>query len=154
MGRCWRRRRWAFTSRSLARIRSRIVCRTSKNFPSRDFALMCGKPRKSKVAGFPRFRSSLLRNEYMVTKAFTEIDFKHQVRPGDSVDFWGKVNRWGNTSLTIELKVLAWRPESNERREVLDVKGVFVAIDPQGRKQKIIPADEDQTGVQNAGPST
>jgi len=55
---------------------------------------------------------------------------------------------------TIELKVLVWRPESNERREVLDVKGVFVAIDPQGRKQKIIPADEDQTGVQNAGPST
>ena len=81
------------------------------------------------------------RNEYMVTKAFTEIDFKHQVRPGDSVDFWGKVARWGDTSLTIELKVLAWRPESNERREVLDVKGVFVAIDSLGRKQKIRPAE-------------
>lgn len=84
------------------------------------------------------------RNEYMVTKAFTEIDFKHQVRPGDSVDFWGKVARWGDTSLTIELKVLAWRPESNERREVLDVKGVFVAVDSRGRKQKILPADEDR----------
>jgi acyl-CoA hydrolase len=79
------------------------------------------------------------RNEYMVTKAFTEIDFKHQVRPGDSVDFWGRVARYGDTSLTIELKVLAWRPESSERREVLDVTGVFVAIDPQGRKQKILP---------------
>lgn len=84
------------------------------------------------------------RNEYMVTKAFTEIDFKHQVRPGDSVDFWGKVTRWGDTSLTIELKVLAWRPESDEQREVLDVKGVFVAVDPQGRKQKILPTDEDR----------
>jgi acyl-CoA thioesterase YciA len=83
------------------------------------------------------------RNEYMVTKAFTGIDFKHQVRPGDSVDFWGRVTRWGDTSLTIEIKVLAWRPESTERREVLDVKGVFVAIDPQGRKQKIVPADEN-----------
>jgi acyl-CoA thioesterase YciA len=81
------------------------------------------------------------RNAYMVTKAFTEIDFKHQVRPGDFVDFWGKVARWGRTSLTIELKVLAWRPESEERREVLDVKGVFVAIDPDGRKQAIVPAD-------------
>lgn len=91
----------------------------------------------------------------MVTKAFTGIDFKHQVRPGDSVDFWGKVARWGDTSLTIELKVLAWRPESNERPEVLDVKGVFVAIDPQGRKQKILPADEDhEYGVQNTGRST
>ncbi len=91
------------------------------------------------------------RNAYMVTKVFTGIDFKHQVRPGDSVDFWGKVARWGDTSLTIELKVLAWRPESNERLEVLDVKGVFVAIDQKGRKQKIIPADEDpERGVQDA----
>jgi acetolactate synthase-1/2/3 large subunit len=82
------------------------------------------------------------RNAYMVTKAFTEIDFKHQVRPGDSLEFWGRVSRWGETSLTIELKVLAQRPESRERWEVLDVKGVFVAIDPHGRKQKIVPADE------------
>jgi len=101
----------------LARIRSRIVCRTSKNFPSRDFALMCGKPRKSKVAGFPRFRSSLLRNEYMVTKAFTEIDFKHQVRPGDSVDFWGKVTRWGNTSLTIGVAPVWWRVNGFRSRQ-------------------------------------
>jgi acyl-CoA thioesterase YciA len=85
------------------------------------------------------------RNEYMVTKAFTEIDFKHQVRPGDSVDFWGKVVRWGDTSITVELKVLAWRPESSERREVLNVKGVFVAVDPQGRKQKILPAEPGAT---------
>jgi acyl-CoA thioesterase YciA len=84
------------------------------------------------------------RNEYLVTKAFTEIDFKHQVRPGDSIEFWGKVVRRGDTSLTIEIKVLARRPESKEQREVLDVKGVFVAIDPTGRKQTIVPADGDQ----------
>ena len=83
------------------------------------------------------------RNAYLVTKAFTGIDFKHQVRPGDAIDFWGKVARWGVTSLTIELRVLAWRPESSARREVLDVKGVFVAIDPQGRKETVIPADEE-----------
>jgi acyl-CoA hydrolase len=89
------------------------------------------------------------RNECMVTKAFTEIDFKHQVRAGDSVDFWGKVARWGDTGLTIELKVLSWRPESSERREVLDVKGVFVAIDSRGRKQKILP---DECPVQERSP--
>lgn len=81
------------------------------------------------------------RNEYMVTKAFTEIDFKHQVRPGDFVDFWGKIARWGDTSLTIELKVLAWRPELKEQWDVLNVKAVFVAIDPQGRKQHVRRAD-------------
>ncbi len=87
------------------------------------------------------YAGSRTRNPYLVTKAFTEIDFKHQVRPGDSVDFWGRIDRWGETSVTIELTVLAWRPESSERREVLHVKGVFVAIDPQGRKQKIRRAD-------------
>jgi acyl-CoA thioesterase YciA len=86
------------------------------------------------------YAGRLTRNEYMVTKAFTEIDFKHQVRPGDFVDFWGKVVRWGDSSLTIELKVLSWRPESKEPWGVLDVKGVFVAIDRHGRKETLVPA--------------
>lgn len=85
------------------------------------------------------YAARLTKNAFMVTKAFTEIDFKHQVRPGDFVDFWGKVVRWGQTSLTIELRVIGWRPESKERWEVLDVKGVFVAIDKRGRKTQVIP---------------
>jgi acyl-CoA hydrolase len=84
------------------------------------------------------FSAHLAKNSYMVTKAFTEIDFKHQVRPGDFVDFWGKVVKWGTTSLTVEIKVIGWRPESRERWEVLDVVGVFVAIDEQGRKTKVV----------------
>jgi acyl-CoA thioesterase YciA len=83
------------------------------------------------------------RNAYMVTKAFTDIDFKHQVRPGDFVDFWGKVVRWGETSLTIALKVLAWRPESTDRWPVLDVKAVFVSIDADGRKERIAPIRQE-----------
>lgn len=81
----------------------------------------------------------LAKNPTMVTKAFTEIDFKQQVRPGDQVEFWGRPVRWGKTSLSIELKVLAQRPESTERREVLDVTGVFVAIDAKGRKTRVVP---------------
>src|ERR1041385_6611724 len=36
------------------------------------------------------FAAQLAKNKFMVTKAFTEIDFKRQVRPGDFVEFWGK----------------------------------------------------------------
>ncbi len=79
----------------------------------------------------------LTKNANMVTKAFTEIDFKRQVRPGDIVEFWGRVTRWGKTSLSIELKVSAGRPTSTDRWEVLDVTGVFVAIDDKGRKTKV-----------------
>lgn len=87
------------------------------------------------------YAGSLTRNAAMVTKAFTEIDFKHQVRPGDLVEFWGKVVRWGTTSLTVEIKVYAGRPEKKDRWEVLDVKGVFVAIDDHGKKTSILRAD-------------
>ncbi|MBI2077906.1 MAG: acyl-CoA thioesterase [Euryarchaeota archaeon] len=85
------------------------------------------------------YSARLAKNPYVVTKAFTEIDFKHQVRPGDFVDFWGKVVKWGTTSLTLEIKVVGWRPESKETWEVLDVKGVFVALDAKRRKTKIVP---------------
>lgn len=87
------------------------------------------------------YAARLARNKYMVTKAFTGIDFKHQVRPGDFVDFWGKVVKWGKTSLTIQLRVVGWRPETAERWEVLDVVGVFVSIDEKGRKTKVLPID-------------
>ena len=87
------------------------------------------------------YAGQLAKNQFMVTKAFTEIDFKRQVRPGDFVEFWGKVVHWGHTSLSVELKVLRWRPEAPEaREEVLDVTGVFVAIDDQGRKTSVRPA--------------
>jgi len=84
------------------------------------------------------YAGQLTKNANMVTKAFTEIDFKVQVRPGDTVEFWGRVTRWGTTSLSIELKVLAGRPTSPKRWEVLDVTGVFVAIDARGRKTKVV----------------
>lgn len=80
----------------------------------------------------------LTKNEAMVTKAFTEIDFKQQVRPGDLVEFWGRVTRWGATSLSVEIKVLASRPTMKDRWEVLDVTGVFVAIDSKGKKTKVL----------------
>ncbi len=81
------------------------------------------------------------KNDYMVTKAFTEIDFKRQVRPGDLVEFWGRVEKWGSTSLHVELKVMAGRHGSNQRHEVLDVTGVFVALGRDGKKTKVLPAD-------------
>src|SRR5207244_465428 len=43
-----------------------------------------------------------VKNRYMVTKAFTEIDFQSRVVPGDVVSFYGHVSRWGPTSLRID----------------------------------------------------
>lgn len=73
-----------------------------------------------------------VRNRSMVTKAFTEIDFQERVVPGDMVSFYGRVARWGRTSLSIDLRVSAAHPAETEEREVLRVTGVFVAIDELG----------------------
>ena len=78
-------------------------------------------------------------NRYMVTKAFTEIDFQSRVVPGDMVSFYGRVSRWGTTSLSIDLRVTAAHPSESEEREVLSVTGVFVAIDADGKKEQIRP---------------
>jgi acyl-CoA thioesterase YciA len=78
-------------------------------------------------------------NMTLVTKAFTEINFTHSVRPGDAVEFWGKVVRYGTSSIAIKLRVLAVRPPGDESWEVLDVTGIFVAIDEDGNKERIRP---------------
>src|SRR5687767_5388299 len=80
-----------------------------------------------------------VRNRYMVTKAFTEIDFQSRVVPGDMVSFHGRVARWGRTSLSVDLRVTASHPSETAEREVLRVTGVFVAIDEAGDKEPIAP---------------
>jgi len=81
-----------------------------------------------------------VKNRFMVTKAFTEIDFPSRVVPGDMVSFYGRVARWGRTSLSIDLRVTATHPAEDDEREVLRVTGVFVAIDDDGTKQPLMPA--------------
>src|SRR5438876_10882251 len=48
-----RSRSCCLTSRSLARMRLRIVVRRTMNRPNPFFPLMCVKPRKSNVSGLP-----------------------------------------------------------------------------------------------------
>ncbi|MHB8605970.1 MAG: acyl-CoA thioesterase [Thermoplasmatota archaeon] len=79
-------------------------------------------------------------NDKLVTKAFTQIDFRRAVRPGDTVDFYGKIARLGTSSIAIELRVLAHSPTRREPWEVLTVTGVFVAVDERGEKTPIRPA--------------
>ena len=78
-----------------------------------------------------------VRNRYMVTKAFTEIDFQSRVVPGDMVSFYGRVSKVGRTSLAIDLRVTATHPAEDAEREVLSVTGIFVAIDEAGNKEEI-----------------
>ena len=92
------------------------------------------------------FAGLVTRNQAMVTKAFTDIDFKRQVRPGDMVSFWGRVAHWGESSVHIEIKVSAARHGEAHEDEVLDVTGVFVAIDAEGNKTRVLPREGAEGG--------
>lgn len=85
------------------------------------------------------YAGRVTRNALMVTKAFTEIDFQSRVVPGDMVSFYGRVARFGQTSVSIELQVTACHPAERDEREVLRVTGVFVAIDQDGNKVRVVP---------------
>ncbi|MHB8585309.1 MAG: acyl-CoA thioesterase [Thermoplasmatota archaeon] len=78
------------------------------------------------------------KNAAMVTKAFTEIAFQHPVRPGDFVEFWGRVNKWGQTSVAIDIRATARRPTSADAWEVVTLTAVFVAVDEDLQKTAIL----------------
>lgn len=86
------------------------------------------------------YAGRVARNPLLVTKAFTEIDFQNRVVPGDVVSFYGRIHRFGRTSVSIDLRVTACHPADPQEREVLTVTGVFVAIDEEGAKVPIEPA--------------
>lgn len=93
------------------------------------------------------YAGRVARNALLVTKAFTEIDFLSRVVPGDVVSFYGRVARIGRTSLSIDLHVTATRPGEDAERDVLNVTGVFVAIDETGTKQAIEPVSSTRRGA-------
>ncbi len=78
-------------------------------------------------------------NPIIVTKAFTEVDFRQSVNPGDTVEFWGRIARVGTSSIAVDICVLAWRPTHPAPWNVLSVTGVFVAIDDAHEKTPIVP---------------
>ena len=69
-------------SRSLRRMRLRIVRRRTVNRPNLFFPLMCVNPRKSNVSGFPsplrfRFSSANLPNSIRPRLVWVQFQSKH-----------------------------------------------------------------------------
>ena len=87
------------------------------------------------------YAGSKVLNETLVTKAFTEINFQHPVKPGDVVEFWGRVARFGQSSISIDMRVCGGRLNDPERWNVLEVTGVFVAVDKDLQKVPIRARD-------------
>jgi acyl-CoA hydrolase len=74
---------------------------------------------------------------HVVTAAMDHIDFIQPVHVGDLLILKSSVNRAFNTSVEVGVKVWVEHPQTGTLLHVASAYLVFVAIDSQGRRQKV-----------------
>ena len=74
----------------------------------------------------------------MATVAVREFIFKQPVRVGDILSFYSRIERVGNTSVTVQVEVFAERFRSQGQYiKVTEAQLTYVAIDDQGKPRPI-----------------
>ena len=77
----------------------------------------------------------------IATVAVNQFLFKHPVSVGDLLSFYARVERVGNTSVTVHVEVLAERnPADPQVVKVTEANLTYVAIDRDG-KPRPVPRD-------------
>ena len=79
----------------------------------------------------------------LVTVAMDAVEFHEPVFVGDTVSFVTKPTRWGRTSLTIHVSVLAEREGSVKK--LTEAQVTYVAVDLKGDRRTPVPLGP-QTG--------
>jgi acyl-CoA thioesterase YciA len=72
-----------------------------------------------------------------VTVALNRVEFKEPVLVGDVVKYEASVVRFGRTSVTMHINVIAER--GPDTVHVTEAEAVFVAIDPTGPERRPVP---------------
>src|SRR5262245_59182729 len=73
----------------------------------------------------------------LVTVAVTRVEFKQPVYVGDVVRFETSLVRFGRTSVTMHINVLAER--GAELRRLTEAEAVYVGIDPSAAERRPLP---------------
>ena len=74
----------------------------------------------------------------MATVAVNEFIFKHPVKVGDILSFFSRVQRIGNTSISVKVEVFAERfSAQGEYIKVTEATLTYVAIDKEGKPRAI-----------------
>lgn len=77
-----------------------------------------------------------------VTIFINEMSFRHPVYVGDLVRFYGEIVKTSKTAVTVKMAVDAQHFDTREINRVTDAKLVFVAVDDQGRKTRLVPRQD------------
>ncbi len=70
----------------------------------------------------------------LVTVAMREVEFLAPVHVGDLVSFYATTKRIGNTSITVEVEVIAERQTKDHQKvKVTEAEVVYVQVDERGK---------------------
>ena len=83
------------------------------------------------------FAAEVCRSPNIVTLKMDEVLFKLPVRVKDQIRIYGKVERFGNTSVSIKLEARRYVVESNTEILVCSTKMLFVKINEEGKAIQI-----------------
>lgn len=76
--------------------------------------------------------------ERMVTVSSERIDFTRPIPAGTIVELLGKVEKIGNTSLTVRVEIFVEQMYSEEREKAVSGAFTFVAMDKDKKPMKIL----------------
>lgn len=88
------------------------------------------------------FVSTRYARQTMVTVASQEIIFKEPVPQGSMVELRGEIAKVGRTSITVQVEMYCEESLTGKRTLATTGRFVMVAIDGQGKPQKITPAGD------------
>lgn len=85
------------------------------------------------------FVSTRYARQTMVTVASEEIIFKEPIPQGSMVELRGEIAKVGRTSITVQVEMYCEESLTGKRTLATTGRFVMVAIDGQGKPQKITP---------------
>ena len=85
----------------------------------------------------------------IVTKHISALDFKSAVRPGQLIKMYGRIDKVGKTSLTIEIEARRHSVYNGTQRLVCKCDMVFVRIDGDGEPVPIAPHIHEKLNKEN-----
>lgn len=91
------------------------------------------------------FVSTRYARQTMVTVASEEIIFKEPIPQGSMVELRGKIAKVGRTSITVQIEMFCEESLTGKRTLATTGRFVMVAIDGQGKPQKITPPGDRAT---------
>ncbi len=73
----------------------------------------------------------------VVTVAIEGMKFLLPVKVGDTVTCYGKLEKSGNSSVTVKLRVVTENWQSSDIKEVTNGRFVYVAVDQEGKPRQL-----------------